>query len=122
MYKVNQTLHVHSLDRLTHIKIFEYWLKHMGISGNKFWIGKQSKQLKWRMLTGPEKLVVFSKIDIPATFPTLEHEDEIQKLWKDFLTIHKLFSVKLDDLQEKTFQSLKQHQKLLSRILLTVTM
>ena len=121
MYKVNQTLHVHSLDRLTHIKIFEYWLKHMGISGNKFWIGKQSKQLKWRMLTGPEKLV-FSKIDIPATFPTLEHEDEIQKLWKDFLTIHKLFSVKLDDLQEKTFQSLKQHQKLLSRILLTVTM
>ena len=99
MDKVKQTSHIRSLDKLTNLKTFEICLKQMGISGYTFWIGKQSKQLKWRTLTGPEKLLVFSNINIPATFPTLEYKDEIQKLWEDLLALHQLFSVKPDDLQ-----------------------
>ena len=60
--RVNQSLRVRSLDGLSHLSKFETKLKEMGISGYSFWVGKESKKLKWRTLTGPEKLIVFTNI------------------------------------------------------------
>ncbi len=85
MDKVNHTLRVRSLGGLTHLATYESILKQMGISGFSFWIGNNSQKLKWRTLTGPEKLIVFSKINIPELFPELENRHEIQSLWKDLL-------------------------------------
>ena len=101
MDRVNQTLRVRNLDGLAHLKIFENYLKQIGISGYSFWIGKQSKQLKWRTLTGPEKLILFLNIDIPTVFPQLPHKQEVQNLWKDFIVIHQLFSSKPEDLSSE---------------------
>ena len=102
MDRINQAKHLYSLDGLTHLKTYEDCVKQMGISGFTFWIGQQSKQLKWQTLNGPEKLIVFSNIDIPATFPDLEHKAEIQNLLEEFLKIHKMFSVKPADVQSNT--------------------
>ena len=55
---------LHNLDRSkqTHLAVFEVILKEMGISGYTFWVGRESKKLKWRTLTGPVKLVVFHNL------------------------------------------------------------
>ena len=94
MDRINQSLRVRSLDGLTHLKAFENYVKQLGICGYSFWIGKQSKQLKWHTLTVPE---IFILLDIPSVFPTLPYKSEVQKLWKDFITIQQLFSSKPDE-------------------------
>lgn len=52
------------------------------------YVDKDSKSLKWRDLTGPEKLKLFNKIDIAAVFPGVPNATLIHKIWKDFLTIY----------------------------------
>ena len=47
-------------------------------------ICSDSKKLKWRDLTGPEKIRLFEAIDIPCLFPDVPHGVVIQKLWMDF--------------------------------------
>lgn len=51
---------------------------------------KNSKEIKWRDLTGPEKLKLFDKINIPDLFPTVPQATNVQKLWTDFLTMYKM--------------------------------
>ena len=51
---------------------------------------KESKKLKWRDLTGPEKLKLFQNIKIEELLPNFEEAPTIQKLWKSFLEITKL--------------------------------
>lgn len=94
MDRVNQTLRIRSLQGLTNLTTFETNLKQMGISGYSFWIGKDSQKLKWRTLNGPEKLIVFSAINIPELFPDLEHKDEIQILWRGLIELNKLLSAR----------------------------
>ena len=94
MDRVNQSLHVRSLTGLTHLAAFENRIKELGVSGYSFYIGKESKKLKWRSLTGPEKLKVFSNINLVDLFPDLVDNELVQQLWNDFLTVHKLFSAK----------------------------
>ena len=96
--RVNQSLHVRSLDGLTHLKTFESQVKQLGISGYSFYIGKQSQKLKWRTLTGPEKLTLFTNFNVLSVFPDLPHSEEVQQLWKDLIIIHKLFSSKAEEL------------------------
>ena len=56
----------------------------------KFFISKDSKQLSWRDLMGPEKHVVFEKILLVEIFPKLPHVQDIQNLWDNF---QKLYTV-----------------------------
>ena len=44
-----------------------------------FYVDKDSKKLKWRDLTGPEKLVLFSKIKISQLLPHFEKSNQIKK-------------------------------------------
>ena len=54
------------------------------------YMDKESKTLKWRDLTGPEKLKLFKLIKIPELFPNLKNEEGIQQLWNDLSRIYKL--------------------------------
>ena len=109
--RVNQSLQVRNLMGLSHLSKFETNLKEMGISGYSFWIGKESKKLKWRTLTGPEKLIVLTNIDLVQLFPDLENVRHIQKLWKDFLEVHTLFSMKPSDITEELITRFQSQSK-----------
>lgn len=65
--RVNQSLHVRRLTGLTHLATFKNTVKEIGMSGYSIWIGRESKKLKWRLLNGPEKLKVFSIINLVRT-------------------------------------------------------
>ena len=109
--RVNQSLRVRNLDGLSHLSKFETKLKEMGISGYSFWVGKESKKLKWRTLTGPEKSIVFTNIDLVQLFPNLENVTYIQKLWKDFLEIHRVFSMKPSEVTEEIISQFQAQSK-----------
>lgn len=83
-----------SLDRLHHLKKYEEALKVIGIRGSNFWIGKESKKLKWRTLTGPEKLLLFDNINLCELFPQVPNINTVQSLWKDLLVLNRLLSTR----------------------------
>ena len=56
--KVDKARNVFSLESLMYLNSFEAKVKELGISGFSFWIGRESKKLKWRTFTGPEKLIL----------------------------------------------------------------
>ena len=63
------------------------------------YVDKESNTLKWRDLTGPEKLKLFASIKIPELFPNLKDADMVQKLWDNFKAIYKILwsDKKLDE-------------------------
>lgn len=52
------------------------------------YVDKDSKVLKWRDLTGPEKRKVFKEIDIPRLFPRISQATNVQAIWTEFREIH----------------------------------
>ena len=50
---------------------------------------KESKVLKWRDLTGPEKVQVFNNIDLSDLFPDLPKVNDVKKIWEQFYDIYK---------------------------------
>ena len=56
--RVKESMRIRSTDGLTHLSTYEAALKSIGIPGFSFWIGKTSQTLKWRTLTGPEKITL----------------------------------------------------------------
>jgi len=48
-------------------------------------VHKESKNLQWRDLTGPEKRVFFRKILLTELFPELPNVQAIEELWNDFV-------------------------------------
>ena len=69
----------------------KYLNETLNISFNWF-ICKESRKLKWRDLTGPEKLQLFRNIKIDKVLPTFEDAGKIELLWKNFLVIAELLS------------------------------
>jgi len=108
MDRVGQNLRVRSLSGLTHL---EKKVKELGINGYTFWIGKESKKLKWRSLTGPEKLKVFSNLDLVNLFPDLEDNELVLKLRRDFLKVHQLFSTEPSKVTPDLIQSFELESK-----------
>ena len=66
---------------------------------------KDSKILKWRDLTGPEKLKLFKAIKIPELFPRLINANDIQILWDTFKQMYELLwsSKNMDEQEIKGF-------------------
>ena len=62
---------------------------------------KESKTLKWRDLTEPEKLKLFKSIKIPELFPSLRNARKVQKLWDNFKELYKPYG------QAKTWMNKK---------------
>ena len=44
--------------------------------------------MKWRDLTGPEKIRLFEKIDLEELFPDLPNVSTIQNIWMSFYDVY----------------------------------
>ena len=78
---IDKVVKLKSLDSLKYIKLYEQTLQMIGIGDFSFWIGKESKKLKFRSLTCPEKLILFDKMKVAETFPQISHSEKVQSLW-----------------------------------------
>lgn len=56
----------------------------------KFLLSKETKKLQWHDLMGPEKLILFHKIQLVTMFPNIKNVNRMQKLWKEFEDLHNL--------------------------------
>lgn len=109
--KIDKATKVKSLDQLQYIKKYESTLQSLGISGFTFWIGRESKKLKCRTLTGPEKLLLFEKLNIIVTFPEIPNSEGVQTLWRELLKINRLLSVRPNELSDHTVDEFEQKSK-----------
>ena len=76
-------------DSLTQLETFVQ--NDCRISSFKFHASKEKKnEIQWRDLVGPEKLVLFAKINIETMFPDVPKSAAIQQLWTDFKKLYKL--------------------------------
>ena len=92
--KIDKATKVKSIDQLKYVKKYEDTIKMLGITGFSFWIGKESKKLKWHSLTGPEKLVVFKKINLAEIFPEVPQCTDVHDLWKKLLEINTILAIR----------------------------
>ena len=77
-------------NNTTRISQYEKFLNEECKINFHFYTDKNSKEVKWRDLVGPEKLKLFSKLNLPQMYPDLPNAQKIQKIWKDFLSIYNL--------------------------------
>ena len=89
-----------NISKYRHCKGLEDFVCQLGIPDFRFYIGQNSRLLKIRTLTGPEKLKVLSNIDIQFLLPSLPKSEarRIQTLWTELLQINKLLSRPADKL------------------------
>lgn len=71
----------------------------------RWYTDKESKKMTWRDLTGPEKVRLFTKIDIPTLFPELAKKNELNVLWNDFFEIIKIIGKTECDVKDFEFRS-----------------
>ena len=109
--KIEKATKIASLEKLQYIRKYETTLKSLGISGFSFWIGRESKKLKWRTLTGPEKLILFENINLLVTFPEVPHCEEVQGLWRELLKINRLLSVRPHEVTEQMATQFEERSK-----------
>ena len=69
-----------------------------------WFVCKDSKKLKWRDLTGPEKLKLFRNVDIHQVLPDHPDANKIFKLWKTFLEITEMLSSAAPQLSKQHIQ------------------
>ena len=82
------------LTRYQHILKYQEFVSSLGIPGFEFYIGRSSKKLNCRSLTGPEKLKLFQKIDIQFLLPNFAASEcqAIQHLWKELFHLNCVIS------------------------------
>ena len=82
------------LSRYRHIQSFQNFVSSLGIPSFEFYVGRSSKELKFRSLTGPEKPKVLKHIDIQALLPNFEASQcqAIQHLWNELLALNTVIS------------------------------
>ena len=88
------TTKVTDLTALQNIVKYEKFLQGHCKIGFHFYTEKESKHLKWRDLTGTEKLKLFKQIDIPNLFPGYPNGDNVQGIWRRFFNIYNLLREK----------------------------
>ena len=91
-------------EKQTRLAAFEITLKGIGISGYTFWVGRESKKLKWRILTGPEKLIVFRNLRIADILGDTEEVHQIQSLWNALLVVNSCLSARPEEITNASIQ------------------
>ena len=71
----------------------------------RWYINKESKKTTWRDLTGPEKVRLFTNIDIPTLFPELAKRNELKVLWDDFYELIKIIGKPECDIEDFELRS-----------------
>ena len=97
--KVGKVSQFSSLEKLAYLQKIEKPVKDIGIIGFSFWIGRESKKLKWWTFTGPEKLILLKNLKLAELFPEAEDILEIQDLWHELLAVNCCLSVRPEQLQ-----------------------
>ena len=92
-----------SLNRSVHTNIAanEKFLQDICKIHFHWYTCKDTKQLKWRDLSGPEKIRLFNNVDLPKYFPDIPNVSVIQDIWKEFWRLFKQLEIvtRPDDLQ-----------------------
>ena len=83
-----------NMETANHVVKYEKFLNDDCKINFHMYIEKESKNLKWRDLTGPEKLKVFDKINIVELFPNLPQAEKVQRLWMTFFEIYSVLREK----------------------------
>ena len=89
---IEKKIYFNDFDRrkYSHMTAYEKFLNsECGIDFH-WTIDKETKKLRWRDLTGPEKKDLFSKINMNILLPSHCKVDSIQKLWKDFVEVYSM--------------------------------
>ena len=96
-----------------HLDAYEKFVTSCGVPGYHFYIGQDSKQMKIRSLTGPERLKVFANISIADLLPTFPQSKcmPIQELGRTCCNLIKPFLSDQMTLHQRIFQSLRQVQR-----------
>jgi len=112
---VKTTTKVTNLTALKNIVKYEQFLKEQCKISFHFYTEKESKQLKWRDLTGTEKLKLFKKIKITNLFPDYPNGEKVQGIWTRFHNIYNLLrdksnkdSTAIKEFKLETNQRLKE--------------
>lgn len=76
-------------QKFQHCHELEKFLKESGIVGFNFYVGKDSKKLKWPTLNGPQKHKLFACIKVAEILPELGADKltKIQFLWDEFYVL-----------------------------------
>ncbi len=90
------------VKKCAHLGRYQEFVASLGISGYNFYVGKASKQLKCRTLTGPEKLKLLSRINIQELLPSLPESEtiQIQVLWTQLLRLNQMFSKRPEEVTD----------------------
>ena len=75
-----------SRDKYKHMAGYERYLQSLGIRFH-WYVRKETKQLEYRDLTGPEKVKLFNHIKISSLLPNSPNNESIQEIWDDFRSI-----------------------------------
>ena len=82
------------LDALKNIKSMSNTEKYIGFLKEKckisfyIYVDKGTKELKWRDLTGPEKIRLFEKVDLKQWFSDMPNVGTIQNIWMKFYDVY----------------------------------
>ena len=78
-------------EKHTHCVKLENFLCSIGITGFAFYVGQASKKLKWRTLTGPEKIKLCENVNIDHLLSDVPHllskPEDIQFLWDELYSL-----------------------------------
>ena len=75
-----------SREKYKHMARYETFLQDLGISF-EWRLNKDAKQLEYRDLTGPEKLLVMQSINFQTLLPNFKDTNKLEKLWGGFMEI-----------------------------------
>jgi len=94
------------VKKCRHLDRYQNFVSSLGIPGYGLWIGRDSKQLKSRTLTGPEKLKLFANVNIQELLPSLPESEtiQIQVLWTELLQHNEMLSRRPEEITESTIK------------------
>ena len=101
------------LTKYGHLQRYQTFVSSLGIPGFEFYVGRSSKELKCRSLTGPEKLKVLRNININTLLPRLSTTlcQQIQHLWNELLSLNATISSPAADLSEECITQYKRRAR-----------
>lgn len=104
-------------SKYTHMASWESYLNDTLKIPFHWFVCKDSRKLKWRDLTGPEKLKLFRNVNISQLLPNHPKSGQVSELWGQFLSITDMLSstgpqVSKEHVQEKSKSFLELFLKL----------
>ena len=73
-------------EKFKHMDAYQKFLHSVGIAF-EWRVDKDSKKLQYQDLTGPEEILLFSKIDVKALLPNFDDSVKTGNLWKSFIDL-----------------------------------